>query len=107
MKKYKEAPWWWYLILLVLAFLAGELMSLEMEELYDLICRTGLIVVFQGQTTLPWWSYIVALLLGAFITVSLPQIMQNSERLMIRPSSSHSLVYYLLVWVTELPPINS
>ncbi|KAL0960200.1 hypothetical protein HGRIS_011834 [Hohenbuehelia grisea] len=50
MKKYKEAPWWWYLILLALSFLAG------------------LIVVIKGQTTLPWWSYIVALILGAFIT---------------------------------------
>ena len=24
----------------------------------------GLIVVLKGQTTLPWWSYIIALLLG-------------------------------------------
>lgn len=31
----------------------------------------GLIVVFKGQTTLPWWSYIVALILGAFITVQI------------------------------------
>ena len=30
---------------------------------------TGLIVTFKGQTTLPWWSYIVALIFGAFITV--------------------------------------
>ena len=30
----------------------------------------GLIVVLKGQTTLPWWSYIVALIMGAFITVS-------------------------------------
>ncbi|KAF8814692.1 OPT superfamily oligopeptide transporter [Phlegmacium glaucopus] len=50
MRKYKEAPWWWYAILLCLSFIAG------------------LVVVFKGQTTLPWWSYIVALLLGAFIT---------------------------------------
>ncbi|KAK2461189.1 hypothetical protein APHAL10511_006716 [Amanita phalloides] len=50
MKKYKEAPMWWYLVLLVLAFLAG------------------LIVTFRGQTTLPWWSYIIALLIGAFMT---------------------------------------
>ncbi|KAJ2920656.1 hypothetical protein H1R20_g16438, partial [Candolleomyces eurysporus] len=49
MLKYKEAPWWWYALLLVLSFLAG------------------LIVVFKGQTTLPWWSYIVALLLGTFV----------------------------------------
>jgi len=50
MKKYKEAPVWWYIILLVLSFVAG------------------LIVVIKGQTTLPWWSYIVALILGAFMT---------------------------------------
>ena len=31
----------------------------------------GLIVVFKGQTTLPWWSYIVALIMGKFITVRL------------------------------------
>ncbi|KAG6812896.1 hypothetical protein H0H92_015631 [Tricholoma furcatifolium] len=50
MQKYKEAPMWWYLILLVLAFLAG------------------LIVVLKGQTTLPWWSFIVALIVGSFIS---------------------------------------
>ncbi|TFK71693.1 oligopeptide transporter [Pluteus cervinus] len=49
MKKYKEAPAWWYACLLVLAFVAG------------------LVVVVKGQTTLPWWSYIIALLLGAFV----------------------------------------
>ncbi|KAF9525053.1 oligopeptide transporter [Crepidotus variabilis] len=50
MLKYKEAPWWWYVILLALSFFAG------------------LIVTFKGDTTLPWWSYIVALVFGAFIT---------------------------------------
>ncbi|EGO04039.1 hypothetical protein SERLA73DRAFT_102396 [Serpula lacrymans var. lacrymans S7.3] len=50
MQKYNECPWWWYLILLGLAFVAG------------------LIVVFKGQTTLPWWSFLVALVLGAFVT---------------------------------------
>ncbi|TFK71695.1 oligopeptide transporter [Pluteus cervinus] len=50
MRKYKEAPGWWYAILLLLAFFAG------------------LIVVLKGQTTLPWWSFIVALFLGAFVT---------------------------------------
>ncbi|KAL4258388.1 oligopeptide OPT transporter family protein [Pleurotus pulmonarius] len=50
MKKYKEAPWWWYAILLVLSFVAG------------------LVVVLTGETTLPWWSYIIALILGTFIT---------------------------------------
>ena len=50
MRKYKEAPQWWYLALLVLGFVAG------------------LIACTKGQTTLPAWSYIVALLLGVFIT---------------------------------------
>ncbi|KAF8182044.1 oligopeptide transporter [Pholiota molesta] len=50
MKKYDEAPWYWYAALLLLSFFAG------------------LIVVLKGQTTLPWWSYIVALILGAFVT---------------------------------------
>lgn len=25
-------------------------------------------MVIKGQTTLPWWSYIIALILGAFVT---------------------------------------
>ncbi|KAL1661418.1 peptide transporter MTD1 [Schizophyllum commune] len=50
MQKYKEAPWWWYFILLFLAFIAG------------------LIVCIKGETSLPWWSYIVSLAVGAFIT---------------------------------------
>ncbi|KAF9242072.1 OPT oligopeptide transporter protein-domain-containing protein [Melanogaster broomeanus] len=49
MQKYKEAPYWWYICLLVLSFVAG------------------LVVVLKGQTTLPWYSYIVALLIGSFI----------------------------------------
>ncbi|KAG2421023.1 hypothetical protein HFD88_000639 [Aspergillus terreus] len=50
MLKYKEVPLWWYLVLFALAFLAG------------------LIVNIKGQTTLPVWGYIIALLLGAFIS---------------------------------------
>ncbi|KAH9840269.1 oligopeptide transporter [Rhodofomes roseus] len=49
-RDYKEVPWYWYLGLLILSFFAG------------------LIVVLKGQTTLPWWSYLIALLLGAFVT---------------------------------------
>lgn len=49
MLKYKEVPMWWYLGLFVLAFFAG------------------LIVNIKGQTTMPAWEYIVALVLGAFI----------------------------------------
>ncbi|KAH7887105.1 OPT oligopeptide transporter protein-domain-containing protein [Phlebopus sp. FC_14] len=50
MQKYNEAPFWWYICLLVLAFAAG------------------LVVILKGQTTLPWYSFIVALLLGSFVT---------------------------------------
>ncbi|EJD44887.1 peptide transporter MTD1 [Auricularia subglabra TFB-10046 SS5] len=49
MQKYKEAPMWWYAALLVLSFFAG------------------LIVVFKGNTTLPWWGYLVALGTGAIV----------------------------------------
>ncbi|KAI0028877.1 OPT oligopeptide transporter protein-domain-containing protein, partial [Vararia minispora EC-137] len=54
MRRYKEAPQWWYAVLLALAFFAGE--------------SAGLIAVLRGETTLPWWSYIVALAVGIFIT---------------------------------------
>ncbi|KAF4583571.1 hypothetical protein EYR38_002324 [Pleurotus pulmonarius] len=50
MMRYSEAPFWWYLILMALAFFAG------------------LIVVLRGETTLPWWAYIFALVLGALVT---------------------------------------
>jgi len=50
MMKYPEAPWWWYATLLVLSFFAG------------------LVVVIKGDTTLPVWGYIVALVVGSVIT---------------------------------------
>ncbi|KIK93983.1 hypothetical protein PAXRUDRAFT_143839 [Paxillus rubicundulus Ve08.2h10] len=46
MQKYKEVPYWWYISLLVLSF------------------ASGLIVVFKGQTTLRWYSFVAALMLG-------------------------------------------
>ncbi|KAJ5757700.1 uncharacterized protein N7511_006394 [Penicillium nucicola] len=49
MKKYKETPMWWYLILFVLCFVAGVVANAK------------------GETTLPVWGFIVALALGAFI----------------------------------------
>ncbi|KAG9126508.1 hypothetical protein FRC07_003176 [Ceratobasidium sp. 392] len=49
MQRYAECPWWWYFGLLVLSFFAG------------------LIVVLTGHTTLPWWGYILSLLVGAFV----------------------------------------
>jgi uncharacterized membrane protein HdeD (DUF308 family) len=51
MLKYPEAPQWWYLILLVLSFIAG------------------LVVVIKGDTTLPVWGYIIALIVGCEFAV--------------------------------------
>jgi uncharacterized membrane protein HdeD (DUF308 family) len=48
-KTYKETPWWWFVIVLVVSFILG------------------IVVVVQGNITLPAWAYIVALLLGIFI----------------------------------------
>ena len=28
----------------------------------------GLVVVIKGETTLPWWAFIIALILGAIVT---------------------------------------
>ncbi|KAL0960205.1 hypothetical protein HGRIS_011838 [Hohenbuehelia grisea] len=50
MQRYPEVPWWWFASILILSFIAG------------------LVVVVIGSTTLPWWAYIVSLLLGTFIT---------------------------------------
>ncbi|KAF9492268.1 oligopeptide transporter [Pleurotus eryngii] len=49
MQKYKEAPWWWFVILLGVSFVSG------------------LAVVIRGQTTVAWWSYIIALILGSVV----------------------------------------
>lgn len=66
-KNYKEVPWWWYLILLGLSFFAGTCILLiprPPEAKLILTSNVGLIVVLKGQTTLPWWSYIIALIVG-------------------------------------------
>ena len=48
-KHYKETPWWWYVSVLVFAFVLG------------------LVVVIKENITLPAWAYVVSLLLGIFI----------------------------------------
>ena len=55
-KHYKETPNWWYLVVLAFSFVLG------------------LIVVTTQNITLPAWAYVIALLLGIFISpfVSLP-----------------------------------
>jgi hypothetical protein len=46
-KHYKEAPWWWYALILVGSFVLG------------------LVVVIKENITLPIWAYVVALVLGS------------------------------------------
>ncbi|KAK1240374.1 hypothetical protein MKX07_004402 [Trichoderma sp. CBMAI-0711] len=48
-KHYREAPWWWYIAVLVFSFVLG------------------LVVVIKENITLPAWAYVVALLVGIFI----------------------------------------
>lgn len=48
-KNYKEAPWWWYVVILVFSFVLG------------------LVTVITQNITLPPWAYVVALLLGIVI----------------------------------------
>ncbi|GLI82270.1 hypothetical protein PoHVEF18_010700 [Penicillium ochrochloron] len=48
-KHYKEAPWWWYAVILFVSFILG------------------LIVVLKENITLPAWAYVVALLVGIII----------------------------------------
>ncbi|KFY02964.1 hypothetical protein O988_01782 [Pseudogymnoascus sp. VKM F-3808] len=49
-KHYKEAPWWWYITLLVISFVLG------------------LVVVIKEKGILPVWAYIVALVLGIVVS---------------------------------------
>lgn len=49
MLRYDEVPMWWYAALFVLCFVAG------------------LVVNIKGETTLPAWGYVVALLVGSCI----------------------------------------
>lgn len=48
-KHYKEAPWWWYMIVLAFSFILG------------------LVVVIKENVTLPVWGYIIALCMGTII----------------------------------------
>jgi hypothetical protein len=49
MVKYKEAPWYWYLGTLIIAFVFG------------------LVAVLKENISLPAWAYVVSLLLGMII----------------------------------------
>ena len=70
-QKYEEAPRRWYIFLLLLAFFAGECIRYPPCSVYDIydtvsVC-VGLISVLKGETTLPVWSYIVALASGTIV----------------------------------------
>lgn len=49
-KHYKEAPWWWYVAVLVISFILG------------------LIVVLKEDIGLPAWAYVVSLVVGIIIS---------------------------------------
>jgi hypothetical protein len=47
--RHKEVPYWWYILILIVAFVFG------------------IIVTTTQNITMPVWSYIIALLTGAFV----------------------------------------
>ena len=59
----------------------------------------GLIVTIKGQTTLPWWSYIVALIFGTFITVCHKRFCHS---LFEPPFTSRFLRFFMHVWEVGL-----
>jgi hypothetical protein len=62
-KHYKEAPWWWYIGVLIISFVLG------------------LIVVLKENIGLPAWAYVVSLIVGIIVSpfVSTPQILDLSS----------------------------
>jgi len=59
--KYKEVPTWWYCIILIIAFVFG------------------IIVTTTQNITMPVWSYIIALLTGAFVAPFVSRDIQSSQ----------------------------
>jgi len=59
--KYKEVPTWWYCIILIVAFVFGT------------------IVTTTQNITMPVWSYIIALLTGAFVAPFVSRDIQKSQ----------------------------
>lgn len=49
-KHYKDAPQWWYLVVLLVSFVLG------------------LVVVIKENVTLPIWAYVIALAMGTIIS---------------------------------------
>ena len=63
-KHYREAPWWWYALMLLFSF------------------GLGLVVVIKEDITLPPWAYVVSLLLGIafapFVSIHRSQHIRHS-----------------------------
>ncbi|KAK6071511.1 OPT family small oligopeptide transporter [Seiridium cupressi] len=62
-RHYKEAPEWWFLIVFVISFVFG------------------LVAAVCWDTHLPWWAYIVTIIIGAFfvLPVGIIQAVTNSQ----------------------------
>ena len=63
MRKYKEAPEWWFLAVFVVSF----------------VC--GLVAALAWDTHLPWWAYILCILIGAvlFTPVGVVQAISSQQ----------------------------
>ncbi len=80
MKKYAEAPWYWYAMLLALSFFAGAVWFPYLRLTLNSFVRYRVDRGAQRSNNAPWWSYIVALILGTFITVREYQMQPPSQR---------------------------
>ncbi|GAB0132033.1 hypothetical protein EsDP_00000483 [Epichloe bromicola] len=63
MRKYKEAPEWWFMIIFAVSF------------------AFGMIACQVWDTHLPWWAYIICILIGAvlFIPIGMVQAITNQQ----------------------------
>lgn len=82
---YKEAPWWWYIAVLVFSFVLG------------------LVVVIKENITLPAWAYVVALIVGIFIA-PLVNISILALSNYVVSNFDNRVPFYTLATVTVLPP---
>lgn len=63
MRRYKEAPEWWFLTIFAISFAFGMIAS----QIYP--------------TNLPWWAYIIAIIIGAvlYIPIGIVQAITNQQ----------------------------
>lgn len=63
MRKYKEVPEWWFLIIFAISF------------------ACGLIAALAWDTHLPWWAYILCVAIGLilFIPIGIVQAISNQQ----------------------------